>query len=96
MLEINKILQLKEEYILFKFDVDNNKFWLFNINNGDSFKLNQTSYNMLLLIDGKRNIEEINKCLVNKFTTKDKDLVLKDFRELIERMMQKKIIQERK
>ena len=96
MLEINKILQLKEEYILFKFDVDNGKFWLFNIENGDSFKLNQTSYNMLSLIDGKRSIEEINKYLIDKFSNKNRDLVLKDFKVLIERMILEKIIEERK
>jgi len=96
MLEINKILQLKEEYILFKFDVGNGKFWLFNIKNGDSFKLNQTSYNMLSLIDRKRSIKEINKCLIDKFSNKNRDLILKDFKELIERMIQEKIIEERK
>lgn len=96
MLEVKKILQLKEDFILFKFDIGNGKFWLFNIENGDSFKLNQTSYNMLLLIDGKRSIEEINKCLIDKFTGKNKDIVLKDFKELIEKMIQEKIIEERK
>jgi len=96
MLEINKILQLKEEYVLFKFDIGNGKFWLFNILNGDSFKLNQTSYNMLLLIDGKRSIEEINKYLVDKFSNENKDLILKDFKELIDRMQKEKIFEEGK
>jgi len=96
MLEMNKILQLKEEYILFKFDVGNGKFWLFNIDNGDSFKLNQTSYNMLLLIDGKRSIEEINKCLIDKFSNENSDLILKDFKELIIRMLKEKIFEEGK
>ena len=96
MLEVEKVLQLKEEYILYKFDVGNGKFWLFNIKNGDSFKLNQTSYNMLSLIDGERSIGEINKCLIDKFLNKNSDLILKDFKELIERMRQEKIIEERK
>ena len=96
MLEINKILQLKEEYILFKFDVGNVKFWLFNIENGDSFKLNQTSYNMLSLIDGKRSIEEISKCLIDKISNKNRDLILKDFKKLIERMRKEKIFKEGK
>lgn len=93
---MNKILQLKEEYILFKFDVGNGKFWLFNIANGDSFKLNQTSYNMLLLINGKKSIEEINKCLMDKFSNKNRDLILKDFKKLIERMRKEKIFKEGK
>lgn len=93
---MKKILQLKEEYILFKFDIGNGKFWLFNIENGDSFKLNQTSYNMLLLIDGKKSVEEINECLVDKFSNKNKDLILKNFKELIIRMRKEKIFEEGK
>jgi methyltransferase-like protein len=96
MLEIDKILQLKEEYILYKLDVGDGKFWLFNIENGDSFKLNRTSYDMLSLIDGKRNIEEINRCLFDKYSDKNKDLILNDFEELIERMRKEKIIEERR
>jgi len=96
MLEIDKILQLKEEYILYKLDVGDGKFWLFNIENGDSFKLNRTSYDMLSLIDGKRTIGEINRCLFDKYPNKDTDSILKDFETLIKRMRKDNIIEERR
>ena len=93
MLEVDKVLQLKEEYILHRLDIGEGKFWLFNIENGDSFKLNRTSYTILSLIDGKRSIGEINRCLFDRYPNKHTDLILKDFEELIERMQKENIIE---
>jgi len=86
MLEVDKALQLKEEFILYKLEVGKGMFWLFNIENGDSFKLNETSYYMLSLFDGNRSIGEICKCILNKYPNSNPDVVLEDFEELIERM----------
>jgi hypothetical protein len=98
MLEVDKILQLKEEYILYKLDVGDGKFWLFNIENGDSFKLNRTSYTMLSLTNGKRSIAEINGCLLDMYssTSADKDSILEDFETLIIKMRKHNIIEERR
>ncbi|MBU4228385.1 PqqD family protein [bacterium] len=96
MLEVNKILQLKEEYILHKLDIGNGKFWLFNIENGDVYKLNRISYTILSLIDGKSTVGEINRCLFDKYPNKKPDLILKDFEELIERVRIENIINERR
>jgi len=91
MLEVDKALQLKEEFILYKLEVGKGMFWLFNIENGDSFKLNQTSYYMLSLFDGNRSIGEICKCILNKYPNSNPDVVLEDFEELIERMKKENI-----
>lgn len=91
MLEVDKVLQLKEKFILYKLEVDEGMFWLFNIENGDSFKLNETSYYMLSLFNGKRSIGEIHKCILDKYPDSDTDVVLKDFEELIEKMKKKNI-----
>ena len=95
MLEVDKILQLKEEYILYKLEVDKGMFWLFNIENGDSFKLNEISYYILFLFDGNRNIEKIKKCILDKYPDKNSDIVLKDFEELIIKMKKQNIFKER-
>jgi len=91
MLEVDKALQLKEEFILYKLEVGKGMFWLFNIDNGDSFKLNETSYYMLSLFDGNRSIGEICKCILNKYPNSNPDVVLEDFEELIERMKKENI-----
>ncbi len=95
MLEVDKMFQLKEEFILYKLEVDEGMFWLFNIENGDSFKLNQISYNILCLFDGNRNIEKIKKSILDKFPDIDSDIVLKDFEELIIEMKKQNIFKER-
>ena len=92
MLEVEKVLQLKEEFILHKLDIGDGKFWLFNIENGDSFKLNRTSYTILSLLDGKRNIGEINRYLSDKYPNKGTDLILKDIEEVIVKMLKENAV----
>jgi len=95
MLEVDKALQLKEEFILYKLEIDEGMFWLFNIENGDSFKLNETSYYMLSQFKGKRSIGEIKKCILDEYPDSDPDVVLRDFEELIKNMNRKNIFKER-
>ena len=94
MLEVDRILQLKEEFILYKLEVAEGMLWLFNIKNGDSFRLNGTSYYILSLFDGNRSIGKIKKCILDKYSDADPDVVLEDFEELIKRMKKKNIFKE--
>ena len=96
MLEVDKVLQLKEEFMVYKLEVDKGMFWLFNIKNGDSFKLNETSYYILSLLDGNRSIGEIHKYILDKYPDADFDVVLEDFEELIGRMNKENILKERR
>ncbi len=95
MLEVDKILQLKEEYILYKLEVDKGMFWLFNIESGDSYKLNEISYNILSLFDNNRSIEKIKKSILDKYPDMDSDIVLKDFDEFIIEMKKHQIFNKR-
>jgi len=85
MLEVDRVLQLKEEFILYKLEVGDGMFWLFNIENGDSFKLNETSYYILSLFDGNRSMEEIHKCVLDNYPDANPNIIRKDFKELIDR-----------
>jgi len=91
MLEIDKALQLKEEFLLYQLDVGEGMFRLFNIENGDSFKLNETAYYILSLFDGKRKVREIQKCVHEEYHDIDPDAVTRDFEELLERMKKNSI-----
>ena len=95
MLEVEEILQLKEEFILYKLEVDKGMFWLFNIDSGDSFKLNEISYNILSLFDNNRSIKRIKKCILDKYPDMDSDTVLKDFEEFIIEMKKQNIFNKR-
>ncbi len=94
MLEVDRVLQLKEGFILYKLEVDGGMFWLFNIENGDSFKLNEISYYILSLFDGNRGMGEIHKCLLDNYPDADPNIIQKDFEELIDRT--KDIFKERR
>ena len=95
MLEVDKVLQLKEDFILYKLEVGKGMFWLFNIENGDSVRLNETSYYILSLFDGHKRIGEICKCVLDQYPDASPDVILKDFEELIERMEKENIFKER-
>ncbi|MBA7544159.1 hypothetical protein ES705_36507 [subsurface metagenome] len=96
MLEVDKILQLKEEFILYKLEVGNGMYRLFNIENGDSFKLNETSYYMLSLFDENRSIGEIKRCIIEKYPDIESNSVLIDFEKLIMSMKKQNIFKERR
>jgi len=96
MLEVDKILQLKEEFTLYKLEVGKGMYRLFNIENGDSFKLNEISYYILSLFDRNRSLGEIQKCILDKYPDIDNDIVLKDFEELIKRMKKENVFKERR
>jgi len=91
MLEIDKVLQLKEEFLTYRLEVGDGMFWLFNIETGDSFKLNETSYHMLSLLDGSKSIGEIQECILDEYPDSNPDMILKDFKELLEKMAKENI-----
>lgn len=96
MLEVSKILLLKEKFILHKLDLENSMFRLFNIENGDSFKLNEISFCILSLFDGEKSIEEIRNCILDKYPDENPDIILRDFSELMEDMEKEDIFEERR
>jgi methyltransferase-like protein len=95
MLEIDKVLQLKEEFLTYRLEMGDGMFWLFNIETGDSFKLNATSYHMLSLLDGSKSIGEIQECILDEYPDSNPDVILKDFEELLEKMVKENIFNEK-
>lgn len=96
MLEVSKILQLKEKFALHKLDLEDSIFRLFNIENGDSFKLNEISFCILSLFNGEKNIEEIRKSILAMYPDENPDIILRDFDELMEKMKKEDIFDERR
>jgi len=96
MLEVDKVLQLKEEFVLYRLELGKGMFWLFNIENGDSVKLNETSYYILSLFDGYKSIGEIRKYVLDKYHSMGSDTILEDFEELLIRMKKEGIFEERR
>jgi len=93
MLEIEKMIRLRAEYVLQKLDIGDGKFWLFNIENGDAYRLNRTSYVILSLVDG-RTIEEIKNRLLENYPDKPQELISRDLQKFLERIQRENIIEE--
>lgn len=96
MLEVDKVLQLKEKFVLYKLELGKGMFWLFNIENGDSVRLNETSYYILSLFDGYKSIGEIRKYVLDKYQSMDSDTISEDFEELLNKIKKEGIFEERR
>lgn len=90
----NKALSLSDEYSLYKGDLKEKKYYLFNIVEGTIFTLNEVSYEMLTLFDGKKTIEDIISILQSTYDVDKKDLE-EDFNRLLAKWTDRKILIER-
>ena len=92
MLEINEMWQLSKNYVLNALDSEKGPFFLFNLENGTIFDLNLTSYFQISLFNGKRTIEEIENLVIEKFTSKNSNVVKKDFVSFIQNLIKEGIL----
>ncbi len=91
MLETNKSdsLKMKLNDNLFLYKLDDSFMWLFNIENGEHYKLNNSSHFILSLFDGKKTVGEIQKVYIKKYANEGiaEPILLKDFNELLDHLM---------
>ena len=94
MLEVKEpeILRIAEQYVLYKLDVNEGLFWLFNVDEGTCFKLNETSFFILSNIDGKTPTSKILKRFHSRYPDEDTKKVTKDFEEIIENLKRRNVL----
>ena len=91
MLETNKSnsvgMELNDNLFLYK--LDDSLAWLFDIENGEHYKLNDSSHFILSLFDGKKTVDEIQKIYIKKYANENvaEPILLKDFNELLDCLM---------
>ena len=85
MLEVmeSEILRIAEQYVLYKLDVNDGLFWLFDVQEGTCFNLNETSFFILSCFDGKTSTSEIFRKLLSRFPDEDPEIVSNDFKEIV-------------
>lgn len=85
MLELKEssILKLADNYVLHKLDIDQGMYWLFDIEEGPYFDLNEVSYFELSLFNGKISFGEICKKVISKYDGEDPKVVVRDLKELV-------------
>ena len=96
MLELKEssILKLADNYVLYKLDIDQGMYWLFDIEEGTYFDLNEVSYFELSLFDGKTSYDEICEKVISKYNCEDSRVIIEDLKELLEKLNKKGIITE--
>ena len=91
MLEKTKInnvrMKLADNQFLYK--LDDSLRWLFNIETGERYKLNESSYFVLSLFDGKKTVDEIRRIYVNKYSKSKirERKLLKDINEFLKHLI---------
>lgn len=89
----SKVWKIAEQYVLYKLDVDEGMFWLFDVEEGTCFDLNETSYFILSCFDGRKSMSEILKKVVSAYPDEDKEVVTKDFIELFEKLREHGVLE---
>lgn len=99
MLELKEssILKLNDNYVLYTLDIDQGMYWLFDIEEGTYFDLNEVSYFELSLFDGKTSYKDICEKVISKYIpiaigSKDTHVITGDLKELLEKLHKKGII----
>ena len=96
MLEKNKIdnaiMKLADNQFLYK--LDDSLRWLFNIDTGEYYKLNESSFFVLSLFDGKKTVDEIRRIYVNKYSSSEmgNKALLRDVNELLKQLMNNNVL----
>lgn len=92
MLEVNTnaVYSLAKDMFLYKIK-ELEKFWVFNIDSGEHYSLNETSFWILEHINGALSLEVILGKFLETFDMDNKQGV-KDFFEIVERFLNEGII----
>ena len=78
--------------MLYKLDIDKGMYWLFDIEEGTYFDLNEVSHFELSLLDGKTSFAEICKKVISKYNSEDPRVINRDLKELVDKLHKKGMV----
>lgn len=82
--DLNKsVMVLADNQFLYR--LDDSLMWLFKTDTGEYWNLNEQTYFLLCLFDGKRNIGEVSQLYFERYLESgvSKELLMEDFKSLI-------------
>lgn len=85
------IFKLSNNWNLHKEDLNEKKYYLFNVSDGDIVKLNEISFEIFKNIDGSKTILNIFD-IIYKIYNVDEDILWKDIYSLIKRGLKNKVL----
>jgi len=94
MLEIEDkaIFKLNSNYSLSALGSEKAKYWLFELIEGNIYRLNDVSYNMLSLLDGRTSFGGIVEAVVSQYEGATKEEIERDGKEFFAQCLSNGII----
>lgn len=90
-IEETKVWRIPEKFVLH--ELDEEIYWLFDVEDGDYFKLNFASYSMLLCFDGKTPLFKVREKIILRYPEADAQEVCNDLEEFVKKMLKKGILE---
>jgi len=93
MLEIKQhsVFKLSKKYLLH--EITEEAFWLFDLEDGDVFELNTSSYSILSCFDGRTPFNLIQDRMVSKYDGAYSQEVGSDLKEFVTKMIDENILE---
>ncbi len=93
MLEIkeHRVFKLSKKYLLH--EITEEAFWLFDLEDGDVFELNASSYFILSCFDGRTPFNLIRDEMVSKYDGADSQKIVSDLKEFVKKMIDGNILE---
>ncbi|MFA7468262.1 MAG: PqqD family protein [Desulfotomaculaceae bacterium] len=87
----NNIYRISNSYSLFSGEFKENKYYLFNIEDGTIYRLNEVSYTMLSMFDGVNDTAKIVESLKGEYEV-DTIKIENDFYRLLNKWLENNIL----
>jgi len=95
------MLDLRKEYV-FELNKDIvihsipelDKYWVFNVNSGDHYEINESAYFLISHVDGKTNLENITSSFYDEYSV-GTSIAENDVSEIIKQFLDSNIIRRR-
>ncbi len=91
MTQTDKIYRLSDSFSLYKSDIKEKIYYLFNVSDGTIYRLNEVSYDMLSQFDGRQAVGDVLQSLLNLYNVQIQEIE-NDLNEKINLWLNKKII----
>jgi len=88
---MDKIYRLSDSFSLYKSDIKEKIYYLFNVSDGTIYRLNEVSYDMLSQFDGRQTVGEVLHFLLNLYNVQAQEIE-RDLNEKIQQWLDKKIL----
>lgn len=90
-IEETRVWRIPEKFVLH--ELNEEMYWLFDVEDGDHFELNSTSYSMLSCFDGKTPLFKVREQIISKYAEVDTKEVCDDFQEFVKKMVKEGILE---